>query len=265
VPARGSIIRGVQSETVLSGKFAAAPPSVDEVIAAFARVQHGLVTLIQLLEAGLTESAISKRVARGALHRVHRTVYSVGHAALSREAKMLAAVLAAGPGALLSHLSAAELRQISRFRAYQLANVMHEAAFRDLFSDLATRDAIERANGRHKLWVVEKALALNATGSAGTKSGHEDALLVLLESTALPEPRVNTELLGFEPDCHWPDRKLVVEVDGIGHGRQRTRRQDAHEDRVLRAAGYTVLRFTDEDIQLRPERVIRALGAWAGP
>jgi very-short-patch-repair endonuclease len=308
----------VQSETVLSGKFAAAPLSIDEVIAAFARVQHGLVTLVQLLEAGLTESAISKRVARGALHRVHRTVYSVGHAALSRDAEMLAAVLAAGPGALLSHLSAAELRKISRFRAtvisvlvprkrevkgvrmhttrhlhrrdvtsfnripvtsmprlfvdlsdvltpHQLANVMHEAAFRGLFSDPATRDAIERANGRHNLWVVEKALALNATGSAGTKSGHEDALLVLLESTALPEPRVNTELLGFEPDCHWPDRKLVVEVDGIGHGRQRTRRQDAHEDRVLRAAGYTVLRFTDDDIQLRPERVIRALGAWAGP
>jgi hypothetical protein len=34
---------------------------------------------------------------------------------------------------------------------------------------------------------------------------------------------------------------------------------------VLRAAGYTVLRFTDEDLQLRPDRVIRALGAWAGP
>jgi predicted transcriptional regulator of viral defense system len=115
--------RGVQSQTFLSGKSAAAPPSIDEVIAAFARSQHGVVTLVQLLMAGLTHSAITKRVARGALHRVHRMVYSVGHAALSREAQMLAAVLAAGPGALLSHLSAAELWRISRFRAPLIAVV----------------------------------------------------------------------------------------------------------------------------------------------
>ena len=115
MPARGSIIGGVQSETVLSGKFAAAPPSVDEVIAAFARVQHGLVTLVQFLAAGLTPSAITKRVARGALHRVHRTVYSVGHARAVARGEMLAAVLAAGPGALLSHLSAAELRRSAVF------------------------------------------------------------------------------------------------------------------------------------------------------
>jgi hypothetical protein len=313
VPARGSIIQGVQSETFLSGKFVAAPPSVDEVVAAFARVQHGLVTLLQLLEAGLTESAISKRVARGALHRVHRTVYSVGHIALSREARFLAAVLASGPGALLSHLSAAELWQISRFRAhliavvaprkrevkgvrvhaarhlhrrdatsrnripvtstprlfvdltdvltaYQLANVIHEAAFRGHFSELATRDAIERANGRHNLHVLEKALRLNAAGSAGTKSGHEDAFLALLDSIGFPEPRVNTDLHGFEVDFHWPQRKLAVEVDGVGHGRPRTLRDDAHEDRTLRAAGYTVLRFTGDDLQRRPAEVLRSLG-----
>ena len=64
-------------------------PSVDEVIAAIARVQHGLVTLIQLLRAGLVHSQITRRVNAGRLHRIHTSVYAVGHADLSREARPL--------------------------------------------------------------------------------------------------------------------------------------------------------------------------------
>src|SRR6185503_20259947 len=43
----------------------------------------------------------------------------------------------------------------------------------------------------------------------------------------LPEPLVNTNLNGHEADFHWPARKLVVEVDGPGHDRPRTQREDA--------------------------------------
>ena len=86
------------------------------------------------------------------------------------------------------------------------------------------------ASGRPNLHVLEKALALNAGGSAGTKSPHEDAFLALLRFAGIPEPRVNTQLLGEEVDCHWPERKLVVEVDGSGHGRERTQRDDARRD-----------------------------------
>ena len=49
------------------------------------------------------------RVRRGALHVVYPRVYAVGHAGLDREARWMAAVLAAGPGAVLSHLSVAAL------------------------------------------------------------------------------------------------------------------------------------------------------------
>jgi very-short-patch-repair endonuclease len=49
------------------------------------------------------------RVARGQLHPIHRGVYAVGHRLLTREGRWLAAVLAAGPGAVLSHRSAAAL------------------------------------------------------------------------------------------------------------------------------------------------------------
>ena len=54
--------------------------------------------------------------------------------------------------------------------AHQLANVIHEAAFRKLFDERAVRAAIHRANGRHNLHVLEKALELNKAGSAGTQA-----------------------------------------------------------------------------------------------
>jgi very-short-patch-repair endonuclease len=59
--------------------------------------------------AGLTKDAIYHRLEAGRLHRLHRGVYAVGHVALTQRARELAAVLAAGPNALLSHRSAGAL------------------------------------------------------------------------------------------------------------------------------------------------------------
>jgi hypothetical protein len=281
-------------------------------IAAFAAMQHGLVTLVQLLSAGLVHSQISRRVASGRLHRVHTGVYAVGHEVLSREALWHAAVLGAGEGAALSHVTAAELHGITRHRSsliavvsprlrtldgvrvrryrtldprdvtthrgipvttvhrtfvdlsdlrtpHQLANVIHEAAFKGRFVEAAVRDSMERANGRHHLHVLQRAITLYNKGSAGTKSGPEDAFLLIQPFN--PEPLVNTELHGFEVDFHWPDLELVVEIDGPGHTRPTTRRDDARKDRALKAAGYEVLRFTDTDVEEHPERVVAALTA----
>jgi very-short-patch-repair endonuclease len=69
------------------------------------------------------------------------------------------------------------------------------------------------------------------------------------------DPLVNTKLLGFEVDFQWPEQRLVVEVDGPGHQRPRAKRDDARRDKRLRAAGITVLRFTDDDVYERPEYV----------
>jgi very-short-patch-repair endonuclease len=69
--------------------------------------QQGVVSLLQLRAAGLTEREISVRVRAGRLHRVHRGVYAVGHTALTADGRALAAVLACGPEAVLSHRSAA--------------------------------------------------------------------------------------------------------------------------------------------------------------
>ena len=78
-------------------------------MAALATRQYGMFASRQL---GLDAHAIRRRAAAGRLHRVHRAVYAVGHLGLGREATWLAAVLACGEGAVLSHRSAATLWNI---------------------------------------------------------------------------------------------------------------------------------------------------------
>lgn len=79
----------------------------DRRVAALAARQHGVVHFDQLLAAGLSRSAIKHRVGRGWLHRIHRGVYAVGHAALTVDGRCAAALLACGEDAALSHWSAA--------------------------------------------------------------------------------------------------------------------------------------------------------------
>jgi hypothetical protein len=69
--------------------------------------QWGVVARAQLLSLGLSTAVIDAWVQRGRLHRVHQGIYALGHTALRPEGHRLAAVLACGPGAVLSHRSAA--------------------------------------------------------------------------------------------------------------------------------------------------------------
>lgn len=79
-------------------------------VVGLAEGQHAVVSLQQLLEFGATASGIRTWVQRGRLRRLHRGVYAVPGARLTRHARWLAAVLACGPRAALSHPSAAVLR-----------------------------------------------------------------------------------------------------------------------------------------------------------
>ncbi len=80
----------------------------DPVVAIAAR-QHGNVTRQQLLELGLGPAAIAYRVRSGRLHRVHAGVYALGTPAATALERAAAAVLAGGPGAMLSQASALAL------------------------------------------------------------------------------------------------------------------------------------------------------------
>ena len=76
---------------------------VDEVVARLAARQHGVVGHRQLRAVGLSKAAIAHRTATGRLHRLHRGVYLVGHPAPAPLALETAALLACGPGSVLSH------------------------------------------------------------------------------------------------------------------------------------------------------------------
>jgi hypothetical protein len=81
--------------------------------------QCGVVSRRQLLELGFGDHAIKLRLDAGRINSLHVEVYAVGHMRLSRNSHWLAAVLAYGDAALLSHRAAATLWGLhrSRFKA----------------------------------------------------------------------------------------------------------------------------------------------------
>ncbi len=101
---------------------------------------------------GLSPKMVERRVGSGHLHRVHRGVYAVGHGALTAAGRRHAAVLAGGPGAVLSHRSAAAVwglradnRRVEDItcttrRARRAGLVFHQARLEP--TEVATRDGL---------------------------------------------------------------------------------------------------------------------------
>jgi very-short-patch-repair endonuclease len=78
--------------------------------------QHGIVTRHQLLGLGFGPRSIEHRIAQGRLHHVMHGIYAVGWPTLTPKRRWMAAVLASGAGAMLSHRSAAALWGIAKER-----------------------------------------------------------------------------------------------------------------------------------------------------
>src|SRR3954465_10327811 len=79
---------------------------------ALARGQHWVISRTQLVALGYSAQGITHRIAKGRLRPIFRGVYAVDRPAESRHAWWMAAVLASGQDALLSHESAAALWHI---------------------------------------------------------------------------------------------------------------------------------------------------------
>jgi hypothetical protein len=90
------------------------PRRAEHELGALATRQYGVIARRQLLALGLTRHQIETMRASRRLHNVHRGVYAVGHRALTHMALWMAAVLACGPDARLSHRSCAALRGLRR-------------------------------------------------------------------------------------------------------------------------------------------------------
>jgi very-short-patch-repair endonuclease len=74
-----------------------------------AAAQHGVVSRKQMRALGMSDDVIDHAIGLGRLHRVFRGAYAVGHPHRSERSRLMAAALACGKGAVISHRSAAAL------------------------------------------------------------------------------------------------------------------------------------------------------------
>lgn len=90
--------------------------TVDQVLAALARPQHAVFSGRQATSAGVSRKALLRRLAIGRLDRLDHDVFHIAGTPVTWEAKVMAAVLAGGPGAMATHRTAAVLWGFDDFR-----------------------------------------------------------------------------------------------------------------------------------------------------
>ncbi len=250
----------------------------DSRLADFAGRRHGVVTIGELAEIGLDRWAVKRRVESGRLHRLHRGVYAVGHTAVSQHGRWLAAVLASGDGALLSHRSAAALWGMLPTSAAKIDVIVPRVSGRRSTRTIRIRRGTRSPDVHLGIPVTSPRCTLDDLAAAKiapyllsrateaaermgvdvhedirTKSPLEDAFLKLCEGEP---PRVNELVEGIEVDFHWPAERLVVETDGREHHETRSAfERDRARDQRLAVAGWTVLRFTHRQVFEDPARV----------
>lgn len=95
-------------------RIAALDAEAGQKLALLATEQHGVAARAQLLALGFTRNEIQKRIDEARLHRIHRGVYAVGHRKLTLKGIWMAAVLAVGADALLSHRAGLALWDLRR-------------------------------------------------------------------------------------------------------------------------------------------------------
>jgi very-short-patch-repair endonuclease len=89
-----------------------------------------------------------------------------------------------------------------------------------------------------------------------TRSELEERFLAFLDAHDLPRPSVNCAVEGFEVDFHWPDQRLIVELDGrAAHHTLTAFERDRARDRALQAAGWRVVRITWHQLQYEPTQI----------
>lgn len=140
---------------------------------------------------------------------------------------------------------------------------MNEADRLGLIDTEGLREALD-ADGlrRHGAHVLR--LTLDRRTFTKTRSDLERDFLPIARAAGLPRPLTAQILNGFEVDFYWPDLGLIVESDGLRYHRTPAQQaSDRRRDQIHAAAGLTVLRFTDEQIDFEQPHVGATLVAVA--
>lgn len=265
-------------------------PHPDMHVARIAVVQHGVVSLLQLRACGVTRNSIRHRLAIGRLHRVHRGVYAVGHEIVSRRGFWMAATLAHGPFAVLSHRSAAELWGMLRrptgiphvtiprggTTAKRKGIVLHASAsigprhisrrdYIPLTTPARTIDDLRRTESTELVRAAIRqagfiGLSLRGVEADGTRSGLEFDYLGFFREIGVPEPLVNKKVGEDRPDFHWPDFLFAIETDGLKAHRTPEQIESDHGLGLrLATHGYELLRLTERQLTEDRDAIVEVL------
>jgi very-short-patch-repair endonuclease len=282
------LIRGMREQLARS----------DRVIARIAARQHGVVTTAQLNDAGIDKDGIARRLRAGHLHRLHRGVYAVGHTKLTFEGRCVAAVLALGDGATVSHRSAAALWRMlpphdgaieitvpgnggrdkrKGIKVRRSSTLI--AGFRTRRNGIAVTRPKRTLRDLHRTSpqpvfrrAIRRALDLHLISSNDlkheeelTRSELERSFRSICRRHSLPHPEVNARAGPYEVDFLWREQRVIVETDSWRHhgdrsAFERDRARDAH----LQSLGFRVLRFTHRQLKTDRSAVIAALRGLLG-
>lgn len=233
-------------------------------------------------------------------------MYAVGHSAVSTEADLAAALLYAGPGAMLSHATAAwwlgllddeprtihvstprrcrSLPGIAVHQRRMCERIVHKrlptTGVPQTLLDLAARaplrtvrralakaeyagtldiDAIDNLLGRGRRGGrrLRHALERHRPALAQTKSRLEIRFVELCEQTGIPTPEVNVYVSQWEVDALWREERIAVELDGYrNHHTRAQMKRDRRKELDLRVAGYTLVRYSEEQLTDNKAEVI---------
>jgi very-short-patch-repair endonuclease len=231
---------------------------------------------------------IGRWVAAGRLIRIHHGVYAVGYRRVESVAIAMAAVLACGDRAVLSHDSAAALwgwrrwprrPEVTSLRPRQRPGICAhrtrslprddrtrelgvpvttpERTIRDLKPRLTRKQFVRIVNDarRERRLSEEAVIALLGYRPDPTRSEFEEAFLRFCRRQGLPKPLTSADVAGYEVDALFPRQRLVVELDSWEFHRDRTAfGTDRERDAALLLAGYATVRITWDRLHETPAR-----------
>jgi very-short-patch-repair endonuclease len=277
--------------------------------------REGVVGRAQLLEHGVGASSIARAARSGLLHRLHRGVYSVvAPELLSEDGHVFAALMAAGPGAMLARGTAAWRWRITpappthielsvpryrrgrlagvelirhgplrpgdvtwngRFRSTSVARTLLDLAVR--YDQAALLKTLAEAEFQHDLRPddvlrilrrghpgsarLRAALNAHVPGHGQARSQLERRFRALLIRHRIELPVRNEQIGPWTVDCLWPERRVVVELDGRQHARPHQADSDDDRDLWLRRHGYVTRRYGTKQIDEQPDAALADLRA----
>jgi very-short-patch-repair endonuclease len=245
---------------------------------ALAERQHWVVTRGQLLARGMTVGAVRHRLRTGRLRRLMPGVYLVGRPRPTWHGRLIAAALACGPNAFVSHRRAG-LDPTAHRRMLEIPVTSPIATLIDFATESTTEEleaAVNEASHRDLVDPETLLAAVNATPPRPgvrplrrlldrdtfvlTQTALERLFLRIVRAVDLPLPDSQEWLGEYRVDFHWPALGLVVECDSLRYHRTALKQaKDMRRDQTHTLAGRTPLRFSHHQVRNEETYVAESL------